>query len=213
MAEPVPSAAPTRDQILQAAEAVFAAQGYDASTIKDLATAAKVNSALLYYYFGDKERLYRAVLDRLVRRIARRALARLELPGTLDERVRRFVLTQADLLATERHFWPLVLRELVDHAAAHAVEQIRLVAATLFRTLCEVIEEGQRTGAFRRDVDPRFAAISTVSVIAHFFTARPAIGVFLGGGTGGPAPDTVRAYAVHAADYVLAALRAPPGSP
>ncbi len=207
MAQPAPSASQTREQILEAAERVFAVQGYEASSIKDLAAAARVNSALLYYYYGDKERLYRAVLERIVRRVERRALARLKRLGTPEERLRRFILTHTELLMRERHLWPLVLRELVDHAAVHAVDQIRLMAATLFRTLCEVIEEGQATGHFRAELDPRFAAISTISLVAHFFTARPVIGVFLGGGTDDPPPAIIRAYAVHAADYALGALR------
>jgi TetR/AcrR family transcriptional regulator len=211
MPRPAALPVPTRDQILDAAEAVFAARGFEASTIKDLAGAADVNSALLYYYFGDKERLYHAVLERVVHRISGQAAARLAAPGAPDERLRRFLLLQAELLSTDRHFWPLVLRELVDHGAEHAVEQIRIVAATVFRALCELIEEGQRNGVFRRELDPRFAAISSMSVVAHFFTARPAIGIFLGGTTDGPPPATVRAYAQHAAEYAVAALRAPTG--
>ena len=62
MAEPLIS---TRDSILDAAEALFARQGFDATTIKDIGTAAGVNAALLYYYFTDKATLYEAVLRRM----------------------------------------------------------------------------------------------------------------------------------------------------
>jgi AcrR family transcriptional regulator len=60
----------TRHLILDAAERLFAAQGFPRTTIKQIGQAAGVNSALLYYYFGDKDRLYRsaaAVRPRLVR--------------------------------------------------------------------------------------------------------------------------------------------------
>jgi hypothetical protein len=72
-----------------------------------------------------------------------------------------------------------------------------------------LIEEGQRAGVFRRDVDPRFAAISTISQVAYFFVARPAVRILLGTGPDGPAPEVVRAYASHAAEFALAALAAP----
>jgi TetR/AcrR family transcriptional regulator len=208
-ASPPATSAP-RDQILDAAEALFARQGFDRTTIKQIGAGAGVNSALLYYYYTDKEQLYRATLDRLVRRIVPRAMERLNAPGTPAERVRSFLELQAEFMGDHPHFYPILLRELVDHGAKHAVAQIQLVAATMFRRLCEVIEEGQRSGEFRRTVDPRFAAISTVAVLAHFFTARPAIGLFLGGTTAGPPRETVRDYVRHAVEYALAALAAVP---
>src|ERR1051326_5648615 len=56
---------PAREQILDAAERLFARKGFDPTTIKEIGAAAKVNPALLYYYFRDKEELYRAVLQRV----------------------------------------------------------------------------------------------------------------------------------------------------
>lgn len=52
----------SRDQILDAAEWLFAEQGYARTTIKQIGRAAGVNSALLYYYFTDKEELYQEAL-------------------------------------------------------------------------------------------------------------------------------------------------------
>ncbi|HEU5168901.1 MAG TPA: TetR/AcrR family transcriptional regulator [Gemmatimonadales bacterium] len=198
----------TRDQILDAAEALFARQGFAGTTIKQIGAEAGVNSALLYYYFRDKEQLYRATLERLAQGLIRRGVERLDAPGPPEARLRAFLEFQADAVASQPNLWPIFLRELVDHSARHAVEQIRLLAATVFRRICDLIAEGQRTGVFRAELDPRFAAIACVSTILHFFTARPAIGIFLGFGTEGPPKDTVRAYARHAADFALAALTA-----
>lgn len=50
----MPDPTPTRDQILDASEALFARQGFRSTTIKEIASEAGVNSALLYYYFEDK---------------------------------------------------------------------------------------------------------------------------------------------------------------
>jgi TetR/AcrR family transcriptional regulator len=199
----------TRDQILDAAQASFAARGFVPTTIKDIAAAAGVNSALLYYYFRDKENLYRAVLARLIQGFVRRGVERLDAPGSPADRLRSFLELIGEAFGTDPHFYPLMLRELVDYSASHAVDQIKRVATTMFTRLCRVIEEGQRSGAFRADLDPRFAAISTVSVVAHFFTARPVVGLFLGYTVKGPPADVSRAYVGHAADFALAALARP----
>ena len=54
----------SRRVILDAAEALFAKRGYDAASMGAIASRARVSSALPAYFFGDKEGLYRAVLER-----------------------------------------------------------------------------------------------------------------------------------------------------
>jgi TetR/AcrR family transcriptional regulator len=50
-------------QILQAATEVFAAKGFDGTTMADIAQRAALPKANIHYYFGTKENIYRAVLD------------------------------------------------------------------------------------------------------------------------------------------------------
>ena len=57
-------AAATRRRILDAAEERFAADGYDATSIQDISARAGVSRGTPAYFFGSKEHLYRAVLDR-----------------------------------------------------------------------------------------------------------------------------------------------------
>jgi len=58
--------AETRRDILRAAEESFAAAGFVGATTRQVAARAGVNVATLHYHFGNKERLYRAVLDAAV---------------------------------------------------------------------------------------------------------------------------------------------------
>ena len=198
-----------QDAILDAAERLFAARGFARATIKEIGHEAGVNSALLYYYFGDKEGLYRAVLHRLVEGLVARTGGSLDRAGSPDARLRRLLEAQAEVLLAHPHFPKLFLRELADHDAARAVEPFQLLAGTTFRRLCDLIRKGQRAGVFRAELDPRFAAISTVAQVAYFFMARPLIGILLDRGTHGPTPNQARAFARHAADFALAALTQP----
>jgi AcrR family transcriptional regulator len=207
-----PSDSHSREQILDAAERLFATQGFARTTIKDIGREAKLNSALLYYYFGDKGQLYHEVLSRFVTRLISRTMAELTAEGPPDGRLRALIGAQAELLLTNPHFPHLMVRELVESEGAHAVEQFHLLASTTFRRLCELIEEGQHAGLFRKDVDPRFAAISTISQLVYFFVARPAVRVLLKAGPDGPSPRVVRDFARHAADFALAALARPEGA-
>jgi AcrR family transcriptional regulator len=197
----------TRDRILDAAERLFAAQGYARTTIKHIGREAGVNSALLYYYFTDKDRLYREVLQRFVARLVTRTMgASGDDPAAA---VRAFIEAQADIVAASPHAPRLFARELIDFDAAHAVEQVHLMAVTSFRRLCGLIEGGQRAGIFRDDLDPRYAAISTIAQVAYFSIARPAIRILLQERAEGAAAKGLREFARHAADFALAALAAP----
>ena len=196
----------SRTLILDTAERLFAHRGFARTTIKDIGRGAGVNSALLYYYYRDKERLYHAVLERLAGRLVAGTASGLASAGDPPARLRAFVVAQAEVLMTNPNFPRLMVRELAESDAAHAVDQLQHLAATSFRRLCALVREGQRSGAFRRGVDPRFAAISIVAQTAYFFVARPAIRILLGAPDDGPSAPTVRAYARHAADFALAAL-------
>ena len=202
----MPELPDSRAAILDAAEQCFSELGFPATTIKQIAGTAGVNTALLYYYFPDKQGLYHAVLDRAFGGLVAEGLGGLD--GGLDPAaaVRRFVLAQASFIHAHPALPRLLVRELVDHRAAHATVGISHVAATLFARLCEVIRAGQADGTFRRDLDPRLAAISVVSQVAYWHIARPAVGILLGFDAGGPSPEMTEQFSLHAAEFALAAL-------
>ncbi len=203
---------PSREHILDAAERLFAAQGFTATTIKHIGHAAGVNTALLYYYFEDKERLYRAVLQRLVSGLVSRTSLPLQAEAPPSVKIRGFIEAQVQTFMTKPDLPRLFMREMLDHDAAHAVEQIQHLAATSFRGLCDAIREGQEQGTFRSDIDPKFAAISTVGQVVYFFAARSAVRILLGSGTE-ISPETVATFARHAGDFALAALSSKPDLP
>jgi AcrR family transcriptional regulator len=58
-----PGATTTRDGILEAARQLFATRGYDATTIRGIATEAGVDPALVHHFFGSKDELFLTVLQ------------------------------------------------------------------------------------------------------------------------------------------------------
>ena len=59
----IPRDAETRDRLLKAAERLFAERGFKKVTVRDICRAARANVAAVNYHFGDKEGLYREVLQ------------------------------------------------------------------------------------------------------------------------------------------------------
>jgi hypothetical protein len=93
---------------------------------------------------------------------------------------------------------------MVDHEARRAHSVLLETAAGLFDQLCRVIKRGQRASVFRKDVEPRFAAVSTIAQAMYFTVARPAIRIFFGEPT--ITERTARDFAKHAGDFAVSAL-------
>ncbi|HTZ76921.1 MAG TPA: TetR family transcriptional regulator [Stellaceae bacterium] len=99
-----PGESPTARQIIDFAEAAFAAHGYAGTSLRDISEGAQVNPALIRYYFGSKEKLFCEVVLRRGRQVTReriRLLDELERqPGKradIEEIVRAFLLPIAEM--------------------------------------------------------------------------------------------------------------------
>lgn len=200
----------SREIILDAAEALFASRGFDAATIKQIGTRAKVNPALLYYYFGDKKALYRAVLARLIGGLAENLGDRLRDARTPEDAIHAVVAAQMEVLGAHPDLARLFVREMVEHRGENAADPISDSMTKVFTRLCGIIEQGQRAGLFRRELDARFAAISVVSQVVYVNVARPAVGMLLGEGRKGVSERTMKKFGAHAVEFALAALEERP---
>lgn len=104
----------TADAILDAVTGVFAEKGYSGARVDELALAAGVNKATLYYQIGDKEALYHAVLDRDFRRVADKIEGSVLGSDNCEEQIRRIITTFASEIAETGYIAPLLLREIVS---------------------------------------------------------------------------------------------------
>ncbi|HTV04109.1 MAG TPA: TetR/AcrR family transcriptional regulator [Acidobacteriaceae bacterium] len=103
----------TRQRILKAAIAEFSERGLAGARIGSIGVTARVNKALLYYYFHDKEALYAAALEEVAGKVAENALAVLEMDCSAGERMLRFALLHFDRVVGQRAFQSLMQQEMV----------------------------------------------------------------------------------------------------
>src|ERR1700674_4453668 len=86
----------TRNTILRAAIREFSAHGLAGARTDAIAASAKVNKALLYYYFKDKSSLYTAALEEIAGRIVESVQAALDPARSAGERLLRAALNHFD---------------------------------------------------------------------------------------------------------------------
>ncbi|MCT9819841.1 TetR family transcriptional regulator [Microbacterium sp. W1N] len=149
-----PRAARSQEDILEVAMAEFAANGYAGARVDEIAARTRTTKRMLYYYFGSKEGLYLAVLERVYAQIRRveRDIRVSELPP--DQALRTIAVATYDHHTTHEAFIKLVSIENI-HRAEHLrrSETILRENATAITLLEEVIARGVGAGLFRDDVD------------------------------------------------------------
>ena len=147
----------TKERILNAAEELFAQQGYAATSLRAITGLAKVNLAAVNYHFGSKEALLAAVIERRLLPLNRERSARLD--AVLDDAARQG--RRPDVDATLRafieptlaygrsgpgakNFIVLVGRALADPdetARSVFIHHIRPLVIQLRDTLCAALPE------------------------------------------------------------------------
>ncbi len=78
-----------RQQLVEVARAVFAARGFDAAALEEIAERAGVTRPILYSHFGDKQGLFEAVVDAEIARVAAVVTDAIAAPGPPREIVER----------------------------------------------------------------------------------------------------------------------------
>jgi TetR/AcrR family transcriptional regulator len=168
----------TARRILAAAEQHFAAQGMAGARTDEIAAAAHANKAMLYYYFGDKQRLHRAVLENLFRQLRKVVFAPAGRDATPRDRLFQWVNGYFDFLATHPNYPRLVQRE-----SMNATPQFQWIISEYFRPfhrhLSRLIEEGIAAGEFRK-VDPAQTVFTLLGMTVFYFAAAPGISKLMG---------------------------------
>ena len=165
---------PVRNQerILQAATEEFARYGLGGARVDRIAARAGANKRMLYYYYGNKEDLFLAVLEDSYAHI-RRAELGLHLQD-LDpvQGVRRLVEFTWEYYLKHPEFLTLLNSENL-HRARH-LKRSRDIAAMhspLIALLKDLLERGARAKQFRNDVDPVQLYIS-IAALGYFYLSN-----------------------------------------
>jgi AcrR family transcriptional regulator len=159
----------TRNEILEVATREFAANGYAGARVDDMAELMRTTKRMIYYYFGGKEQLYIAVLERAYADI-RRAERGVDVDGLEPAAaVRRIAELTFDHHESHPDFIRLVSIENI-HRAEHLASSPVLaeLAGPALQVLTGILERGRAEGLFRADVD----ALDVHMVISSFCVFR-----------------------------------------
>jgi TetR/AcrR family transcriptional regulator len=200
----------SRAAILHAAAQEFAREGIAGARTDSIARNAHVNKALLYYYFKDKEGLYRAVLDNVFQGLSDTIYGTLDSDLPPREKILAYVSAHFDYIAKHAMYPRIVNAELTRARAGNVAQFERIVHQyfrPLFGKIANVLKEGQASGDFR-PVDPMQFVPSMISVIVFYFNTVPVIKLMTGNDP--LAPERLAERRAAVLDFISAALFIPP---
>jgi len=162
-----------REQVLDAAEAVFAAKGFHQATMQEIARTAEYATGTLYTLFANKDALFAAVVERRLPQIAEYLRSATASGSTAREQIERFVGAFFDFFGARKELFQIYLHVtggFLWNVKAELGEHVHENLLGLLAYLEDVFRTGVRRGEFRKTLDARVAAVSLIGVLTASVT-------------------------------------------
>ncbi len=162
-----------RQRILVAAEELFAQKGFAATSIREIASSAEVNSAMIYYYFADKKDLYRSIVDFSSAETYRMLLKAFKGKHDPADQLRDFCTEYARAHYMRRDIVKIIHREMLAGGEDQDGFARRYFSESM-KALKKILDRGMKTGRFR-DIDVELTGSTLFGLILFIFLNEPAV--------------------------------------
>lgn len=133
-----------KTRILLSAKKLFARQGFEGTSVRQICEDAGANVALVSYYFGGKEKVFLAVFDHFFKPKAMDRLS--EVPDDEVEGLRLIVTEIIRFMASDEEISTLIQREIFNNSVR--AEQIKQYTYPVWKRIRIILEDGRSKGAF-----------------------------------------------------------------
>ena len=152
----------SRNQILNVAEEHFSAKGFDGARVKEIARDAKVNKALIYYYFESKEDILDALFEKLILD-ARNIINEYEIDDYSDEEALLEIIDEMlDFLESKDTILRVAFAESLKRRKYHSIV-IEIGYILIGKEIEAIITEYKKLGT-------DFSKDSEQMIVTEFFT-------------------------------------------
>ncbi len=153
-------------QILEVAETLFAEKGFDGTSIRDISKVAKINVAMISYYFGSKERLLQSLIVYRTTDIKTQLEHLLEEDLEPIEKVNKLIEIYINRINNNKGIYRILHFELSSKKREQNLQAFIEFRKGNLKYLESIIEEGQRKGVFRKDI---IIPLITPTILGTFF--------------------------------------------
>jgi AcrR family transcriptional regulator len=155
-------------QLLDTAELLFSQKGFEGTSVRDIAEAAGINTAMISYYFGSKEKLMEAIFERRSMNIKEKVDLLMK-DDRLDPFQKIFSLLDdyIDKIMLRKKFHRIMLCEQVINQNPIIVEMMAKMKNRHSTSINELIRLGQKKGLFKKNVDIPMMMNTLVGTVTH----------------------------------------------
>jgi len=160
-------------QIIEAAERLFSDNGFNGTSVRDIAEAATVNLAMISYYFGSKDKLLEAIFT------YRGENTRLQISQMIEnkeleplDKMYHLIEYYIDKIQRQNCFHKIIAREQVLHNNGQVTEAILKIKRTNLELIGQLVKEGQRKGVFKKNVDVNLMMGTLFGTANHVMTTQ-----------------------------------------
>jgi len=158
-----------RLKLFSAARELLQEKSYQSITIRELAAAAGINSAMISYHFGNKEGLFLALIEHM----GSQHLSQLQQFMTSDNPLKAFIYHMTEFLAENVGLARFIHDEVINDSSSLRETFINGFPKKMATMLPMLIQQYQITGQFRQTLNPKHAAFSLMNLLIMPVIAAP----------------------------------------
>jgi AcrR family transcriptional regulator len=161
-----------REKILATATRLFSEQGFESTSLSQVAREAGVSKALIFWHFDCKEKLYRSAMHKTLEPyyIDRDTLAGLGEPAQIARLIDQFYDFVHDNMYSVRFFLSLTLQS--EGHPDEMLSRVNELYGVYRSSFASIIEHGRARGVFRADIDPARDAALIMASLAGILVQR-----------------------------------------
>jgi AcrR family transcriptional regulator len=155
-------------QILLVAETLFAEKGFDGTSIRNIAKVAKINIAMVSYYFGSKERLLESLI------FYRTKDLKIQIENLLVEdldpidKINKLIEIYINRINSNKGIFRILHFEMATKKKELNIKSFYELRKSNLKSLEAIISEGQNKGVFRKDISIPLLTPTILGTFFHF---------------------------------------------
>lgn len=160
-------------QILEVAEMLFAEKGFDGTSIRDISKEAKINVAMVSYYFGSKEKLLESLILYKTSGLKERLINIIDENLEPIEKINKLIDLYINRINCNKGIYRILHFELASKKRILELESFSEIKKSNLKSLELIVQEGQAKGVFRKDVIIPLITPTILGTYFHFNMNKP----------------------------------------
>ena len=161
----------TKATILRTAEKLFAQQGFELSTVREIANKSGINVAMVYYYFKTKDELYQKIIDDSFRILSQSLKEGVDQEKGPEKKIHDVIEVYISFFHHHKNLHRIILRETISKSD-HIDMIVKRYVSRNFKLVHGIIKDGVQKGVFREH-DTVLSTFSLIGMILYYFTYKP----------------------------------------